>query len=90
VALQRALLEAASHVVKPGGALVYSTCSLESEENEEQARWFLEKLNGWSMDTSEVEESLRVLKTGEGFLQTWPHLHGCDGMFAAKFRRVSI
>jgi 16S rRNA (cytosine967-C5)-methyltransferase len=88
VALQRKLLQAAALVVKPGGMLVYSTCSLEREENEEQARWFLEQQSDWRAEDGEVEEPLRELKTSEGFFQTWPHLHGCDGMFAAKFQRA--
>ncbi|HEX8236778.1 MAG TPA: 16S rRNA (cytosine(967)-C(5))-methyltransferase RsmB [Abditibacteriaceae bacterium] len=87
VVLQRKLLNAAALVVKPGGVLVYSTCSLESEENEDQAHWFLEQHDSWSFATSEMEEPLRVLKSLDGVLQTWPHLHDCDGMFAAKFQR---
>jgi 16S rRNA (cytosine967-C5)-methyltransferase len=86
VALQRELLHAAAFVVKPSGVLVYSTCSLESEENQEQAHWFLERHPGWILDTGEVDEPLRVLRTEQGHLQTWPHHHNCDGMFAAKFR----
>jgi 16S rRNA (cytosine967-C5)-methyltransferase len=85
--LQRKLLQAAALVVKPGGTLVYSTCSLESEENEEQARWFVQQHDGWNVESSAVEEPLRVLRTDEGFLQTWPHQHGCDGMFAFQIRR---
>jgi 16S rRNA (cytosine967-C5)-methyltransferase len=72
VTLQRKLLQAAALVVKPGGTLVYSTCSLESEENEEQARWFVQQHDGWNVESSAVEEPLRVLRTDEGFLQTWP------------------
>jgi 16S rRNA (cytosine967-C5)-methyltransferase len=87
VELQRKLLQAAALVVKPGGVLVYSTCSLESEENEEQARWFLEQHKDWNLSMSEMEDPLRVLKSCEGWLQAWPHLHLCDGMFAAKFQR---
>ncbi len=47
VALQRALLDAAATVLRPGGALVYATCSLEPEENEEQARAFVARHPGW-------------------------------------------
>ena len=51
VALQRELLDAAATLVKPGGALVYSTCSLEPEENAQQARAFTER-NGWPIEAA--------------------------------------
>ncbi|HEX8552737.1 MAG TPA: 16S rRNA (cytosine(967)-C(5))-methyltransferase RsmB [Abditibacteriaceae bacterium] len=83
VGLQRALLTAAARLVKPGGILIYSTCSLEAEENSEQAAWFLTKFPDWR---GEPQEFLPALRTPEGWLQTWPHRDGCDGMFCARFR----
>lgn len=50
VELQRNLLLSASEHVEPGGALVYSTCSLENEENEQQARRFLRERSGWELE----------------------------------------
>jgi 16S rRNA (cytosine967-C5)-methyltransferase len=88
VALQQELLEAAARVVKKGGALLYSTCSLESEENEQQVGGFLERHRGWRPVNEDVEDALRVLVRPDGFLQTWPHRHNCDGMFAAKLQRI--
>ena len=84
VALQRELLDAAAKLVKPGGALVYSTCSLEPEENGEQARAFSQR-SGWPIEAA--PDALKAARTSEGWLHTWPHLHGTDGMFAAKWRR---
>ncbi len=84
VKLQRELLDAAAQLVKPGGALVYSTCSLEPEENAEQARAFSGR-SGWPAEAAPDE--MKAVRTGEGWLQSWPHRHGCDGMFAAKWRR---
>ena len=84
VELQRELLEAAARFVKPGGALVYSTCSLEPEENSEQARAFTNR-SGWTVEAA--PNRMRALRTPEGWLQSWPHRHGTDGMFAAKWRR---
>jgi 16S rRNA (cytosine967-C5)-methyltransferase len=100
VDLQVELLDAAARVVRPGGHLVYSTCSLEPEENEGQARAFLERHSGWSLVAGTVGEAsgqsasatLSVpaeVITVEGYLQTLPHRHGCDGMFAVKFRQSS-
>ncbi len=68
VALQRELLECATALVKPGGVLVYSTCSLEPEENEAQVTWWL----GQNTNRQAICES------------TLPHQDGCDGMFAAR------
>lgn len=81
VKLQRELLDATARLVKPGGALVYSTCSLETEENDAQARAWSERF-GWQLIALSGATS-----TPEGWAQTWPHLHGTDGMFAAKWTR---
>ena len=85
VELQRELLDAAAKLVVPGGALVYSTCSLEPEENAEQARAFTQR-TGWPIERA--PDWTRDLQTSEGWLQTWPHRDGSDGMFAAKWRRA--
>lgn len=72
VALQRELLEAAGALVKPGGVLVYSTCSLEPEENENQIAWWLERHPAWQVQMR----------------STLPHRDGCDGMFAARLTKI--
>ena len=84
VELQRELLDAAARLVKPGGALIYSTCSLEPEENTEQARAFTQR-SGWPIEAA--PDWMSDLHTPEGWVQTWPHRDGMDGMFAAKWRR---
>ena len=84
VELQRELLDAAAKLVVPGGALVYSTCSLEPEENVEQARAFTER-SGWTIERA--PDWMKDVQTEEGWLQSWPHRDGADGMFAAKWRR---
>jgi 16S rRNA (cytosine967-C5)-methyltransferase len=88
--LQSQLLGVAATLVKPGGALIYSTCSLEREENEEQVRKFLEENAGWRVadDYGALPpETISAVGTPDGFLQTLPHIHDCDGMFAAKLVR---
>lgn len=67
---QKQMLGNAAEVVKPGGRLVYSTCSVEREENEEVVRQFLEQHNEFSL-----------LNTA----RTWPHRQECDGFFIAGF-----
>lgn len=80
--LQGALLDRAAERVRPGGRLVYSTCSLEREEDEDVARAFLERNPSFVLAPDVVPEAVR---TDEGFLRTWPHVHGTDGFFAAVF-----
>ncbi len=84
--LQSEMLDAAALLVKPGGALLYSTCSLEREENQVQIEAFLARASSFSVEAA--PESLSKAATPEGFLNTFPHRHGCDGMFAAKLRRA--
>jgi 16S rRNA (cytosine967-C5)-methyltransferase len=76
------LARAASHV-RPGGRLVYATCTLRREEDEEVARAFEE---GWEAFTR--SDAFPGLSDGEGFLRLWPHRHGTDGFFAAAWTRT--
>jgi 16S rRNA (cytosine967-C5)-methyltransferase len=84
--LQRELLDAAAALVRPGGVLVYSTCSLEREENEERVEAFL-------ADHPEFEPRPAPgavpsgLVDGEGRLCVLPQRHGVDGAFAARLGR---
>lgn len=70
--LQSALLDAVAAMVRPGGRLIYSTCSLEPEENENQIAVFLQRHPGWSLTNSRTS----------GFPDS-----GCDGHFAASIER---
>jgi 16S rRNA (cytosine967-C5)-methyltransferase len=82
--LQRSLLERAAERVRPGGRLVYATCSLEPEENEEVVEGFLRDNAAFRLDANDVPAALR---TPQGFLRTYPHRHGSDGFFAAVMER---
>lgn len=83
---QNQLLLSASHAVKPGGRLVYSTCSVETEENEDVVKSFLEN----SEDFTTAELHLRAdLFTGSGGARTWPQRDDVDGFFIHAFRRKS-
>ncbi len=83
--LQARLLEVASHWVRPGGALVYATCTLTSEENQEQVARFLESHPDFILDPAEGRLPQAAV-TG-GMLEVWPHRLGTDGAFAARLTR---
>jgi 16S rRNA (cytosine967-C5)-methyltransferase len=87
VAKQTRILEAASRLVKPGGRLVYATCSLLREENEAVAAAFAAAQPEFqALSCSELLAAQRIDVAGER-LRLWPHRHGTDGFFAAAFMR---
>lgn len=85
-AAQRAVLRGGAKCVKPGGLLIYSTCSLEPEENDAQVEAFLADHPGWTLEpppAGTVPDA--VLDAGR--LRVLPQRHGADGSFAARLRR---
>ena len=87
-ALQKLIVRSASKVVKPGGLLIYSTCSLEPEENDEQIDSFLSENLNWILEPP-PEGSVAPELLDAGRLRVLPQRHGTDGAFAARLRRVS-
>lgn len=87
---QRRILEAAARLVKPGGRLIYATCSVLHEENDAIADDFRAAQPGFrALSCAELLAAQRsTLDTGER-LRLAPHLHATDGFFAAAFERLA-
>ena len=83
--LQKKILSQAGSVVKRGGRILYVTCTLSREENEEVVAHFLEGHKPFRLE--DIRDHIppwgRPLTDGNGFLKTYPHRHGMDGFFAA-------
>lgn len=88
VELQAKLLDSAADMVKEGGRLVYSTCSLEEEENMEQVMNFLDEHDEFELQNLEGVLPDEVIDHGGLAYQTYPHKHGCDGHFGVLLERT--
>lgn len=97
VAKQTAILASAARLLKPGGRLVYATCSILPQENEAIAEAFSAAHSDFEpADAGELLEQLKVEgaralcsggASGSAYLRLWPHLHQTDGFFAAVWTR---
>ncbi len=97
VAKQTAILQSAARLLKPGGRLVYATCSVLPQENEAIAQAFTAAnpdfsplMAGEALVQLKVEGAAALCSGGEAgnaFLRLWPHLHSTDGFFAALWTR---
>ena len=88
---QRELIDSAFHALRPGGTLVYSTCTLNREENEEVVQWLLAR----------YPQAVEVLALGalfpqatdaltaEGFLHVFPQIFDCEGFFVARLKKTA-
>ena len=82
------MLGHAAALLKPGGVLVYSTCTILPEENEEVVRSFLARSSEFRLVTpGEVAPELAPVAGEDGFLRCLPHVHDTDGFFAARLER---
>ena len=89
---QAGLLADAAMIVRPGGVLVYSTCSFELEENEQNVAGFLARNPDWSLEDAVLFEGLRPGCRVNGYAtdltaRLWPHQGPGEGQFVARLRR---
>lgn len=88
---QRELIDSAFHALRPGGTLVYSTCTLNREENEEVVQWLLARypqaVEVLPLGTlfPQATEAL----TAEGFLHVFPQIFDCEGFFVARLKKTA-
>jgi 16S rRNA (cytosine967-C5)-methyltransferase len=88
VKLQRSILENATTLVKPGGRIVYSTCTMEPEENFDLIREFLTNHQDFSIEPpGEIIPKDAI--SAHGYIETFPHRHGMDGSFAIRLKKNS-
>ena len=87
--LQLNILEASSKLLKPGGIMVYSTCTFEPEENEMVIEKFLNSKKGFVYEGfyDLLPEGLKKEEAKKGFMKIYPHIDGIDGFFIAKLKK---
>lgn len=83
-AVQRDILSNTARYVRPGGVLLYATCTLLRRENEDVVEWFTEKDKDFTLEPFSLPGDIPA---PEGMVTLWPHRQGTDGFFIAKLRR---
>lgn len=88
--LQRAILDVVTEYVKPGGVLIYSTCTINPEENEKQVAYIISK--GFETEAIDgyLPQELKGESAKKGYIQLLPGIHRTDGFFMARLRRTGV
>ena len=91
IRIQRRILSVVQAYVKPGGVLIYSTCTIGADENQFNIKWFLENFpfHLESIDPYICDE-LKGKTTAGGYIQLLPGVHKSDGFFIARLRREGL
>mgnify|MGYP001221615294 CR=1 FL=1 len=85
--LQAELLDQATTWVKPGGSLIYATCTLHPAENEEQLQHFLTRHPTWQLEPPPQDSPIAAFTTPAGWIKLLPHHHQMDGFFMGRLRQ---
>ncbi|WP_159868051.1 MULTISPECIES: 16S rRNA (cytosine(1407)-C(5))-methyltransferase RsmF [unclassified Raoultella] len=90
-ATQRELIDSAFHALQPGGTLVYSTCTLNREENEDVVQWLLARYPQAveTLPLGSLFPQASEALTAEGFLHVFPQIYDCEGFFVARLRKTA-
>lgn len=90
-ATQHDLIESAFHALKPGGTLVYSTCTLNRSENQQVVAWLLARYPEAAVvePLNDLFPGAERVSTPEGFLHVFPHLFDSEGFFVARLRKTA-
>jgi 16S rRNA (cytosine967-C5)-methyltransferase len=89
VELQRVILKTAQNYVKDNGVLIFSTCTVNKEENQENRDWIIQNLGLWPESLEAyLPNKLWNETTKDGYLQLIPGIHDTDGFFISKFRKL--
>lgn len=89
--VQKKMLAKLAPLLKPGGVLLYATCTVSNEENEETVHGFLAEHPEYQLESARpyLPPGSADVVNQSGAVQTWPQRHGTDGFFAARLRRIS-
>ncbi|NEP16901.1 MAG: 16S rRNA (cytosine(967)-C(5))-methyltransferase [Leptolyngbya sp. SIO4C1] len=86
VQLQKELLAQTATWVKPGGTLVYATCTLHPDENEHQIQQFLADHPDWVIEPPELDSPAAAYSDESGWIKVWPHRDNMDGFFMVRLQ----
>jgi len=86
--LQYEMLSAAARLLKPGGQLIYSTCTIDLDENEGTIGRFLNQHPDFIKNQPDPDRIPVDFITDQNTIRTWPHLHNMDGSFAVKLTKI--
>ena len=85
---QREILQSAWKVLKPGGVLIYSTCTFNKHENEEQVQWLIDEMDAEYMPLK-IEEDWMITETERGY-RFLPHKTRGEGLFLSAVRKLGV
>lgn len=88
---QRELIDSAFHALRPGGTLVYSTCTLNRDENESVVNWLLERYPEavHVLPLGDLFPTADQALTAEGYLHVFPQIYDCEGFFVARLQKTA-
>lgn len=81
--VQKEIVDNCAAYVRPGGVMIYATCTLRTRENQDVVTWFLQRHPEFSLEAFDLPHWGRQ----EGMMTFWPHIHHTDGFFVARLRK---